>query len=235
MRERMSQPLPQARAAIFDLDGTLLDTLGDLADSVNVALEENGHPVHREEVICGFIGDGAESLMRRALPQGVAGEAGAVAACLESFKAHYAGNYANRTRPYPGIIETLEELGRRGIPLGILSNKPHAFTVECARAFFGEPGERFGVVFGQREGVPKKPDPAGAVEVARGLGTAPSECLYVGDSAVDMQTAISAGMIPVGVAWGFRSPAELRDAGAREVIDDASQLLTAFSRQGAED
>ena len=219
-------PFPKARAAIFDLDGTLLDTLGDLADSVNAALVANGFPAHSEEAICSFIGHGAENLIRRALPEDSQSEA--IASCLESFKDHYAKNFDQRTCPFPGVLETLAALREKGIPMGILSNKPHAFTLQCAAEYFGAVGETFGVVLGQREGVPQKPDPAGAIEAAATLGIPAAECLYIGDSDVDMQTAIAAGMVPIGVDWGFRPAAELVEAGAERVISTPGELLAAF-------
>jgi phosphoglycolate phosphatase len=222
----MPDELPNARAAIFDLDGTLLDTLGDLSDGVNIALEANGFTRHSEEVIRGFIGDGAEMMLRRAIPDGAGDDAATLDACLASFHQHYGEHYADRTRPYPGIMEVVAQLRGRDIPLGILSNKPHAFTLQCAAAYFSD--GQFQVVLGQREGIPKKPDPAGAVEAAKLLQVAVADCLYVGDSGVDMQTAKAAGMIPVGVSWGFRPAEELRAEGALAVVDSPAELLAAF-------
>ena len=226
-------PLRNARAAIFDLDGTLLDTLGDLADSVNVALGESSYPQHTEQTICGFIGDGMEMLLRRAMPSGAADDSAALARCLASFKEHYGKHFANRTKPYEQVPELLASLREREIPLGILSNKPHGFTIKCAQTFFGGSGELFSVVFGQRDGVPKKPDPAGALEAAGALGVAAEHCLYVGDSGVDMQTGLAAGMVPVGVAWGFRPVEELRAAGAAAIVDRPDELLAAFRADGS--
>jgi len=225
----MHDQLPSAKAAIFDLDGTLLDTLGDLADAVNAALRENGYPAHEEQAVCGFIGDGAALLMRRAMPAGVGDVPADHARCLASFQRIYGEHFARRTQPYPGVPELLEELRARRVPLAILSNKPHAFTLQCSHAFFGAAGEIFSVVLGQRDGVPKKPDPAGALEAAAALGVGPADCLYVGDSGVDMRTAMAAGMIPIGVEWGFRSVAELRREGAVAVIQSPADLLGAFS------
>lgn len=230
----MHQLPTSASAAIFDLDGTLLDTLGDLADAVNFALAANGFPQHTEAEICGYIGDGAQMLIRRALPEGAGDEPEPLAACLASFECHYGQNYAQRTRPYPGIPELLSSLREGGIPLGILSNKPHVFTLQCAETYFGRSGETFQVVLGQREGIPKKPDPAGALEAAETLGISPGECLYVGDSAVDMQTAAAAGMLAIGVAWGFRPVDELYQAGALAVIESPADLLAAFANEGGE-
>jgi len=224
----MTQLPTKPRAAIFDLDGTLLDTLGDLADAVNVALAANGYAQHSEEQIRSFIGDGAEMLIRRAMPADAGRHAAQLAACLGSFQSHYGKNFANRTRPYPQIAELLAALSGQGIPLGVLSNKPHAFTVQCVEAYFGRLGKTFQVVYGQREGVPKKPDPSGALEIATELGVPPRECLYIGDSDVDMRTATAAGMLAVGVAWGFRPAGELHEAGALAVIDSPGDLLAVF-------
>ncbi|MGI9243625.1 MAG: HAD family hydrolase [Verrucomicrobiales bacterium] len=230
----MHQLPTTASAAIFDLDGTLLDTLGDLADAVNVALAANGYPQHSEAEICSYIGDGAQMLIHRALPDGVGDQPGKLAECLASFESHYGEHYAQRTRPYLGIPELLSSLHERGIPLGILSNKPHVFTLQCAETYFGTAGVTFQVVLGQREGIPKKPDAAGALEAAAMLGVAPGECLYVGDSAVDMQTATAAGMFAIGVGWGFRPVEELYQAGALVVIESPADLLAAFGRDGVE-
>lgn len=224
---------PRAQAAIFDLDGTLLDTLGDLAASVNAALIANGFPQRTETQIRGFIGDGAEMLVRRAMPAAAAVDPDRVETCLASFQRHYGQNYAKRTHPYPGIPELLVALRSRHVPLGILSNKPHAFTLQCAEAYFGQAGKTFQIVFGQREGVPRKPDPAAAIEAAEALGVPPDACVYVGDSGIDMQTAAAAGMLAVGVAWGFRPSEELHAAGALEVIDSPGGLLAFFAPPSA--
>ena len=171
----------------------------------------------------------SEMLVRRAMPAVAAEDTQHVAACLASFQRDYGENYANRTHPYPGIPGLLAALRSRLVPLGILSNKPHAFTLQCAETYFGRTGETFQIVFGQREGIPRKPDPAAAIEAAEALGVPPDACIYVGDSGVDMQTAAAAGMLGVGVAWGFRPGEELRAAGALEVIDSPEVLLKFFA------
>lgn len=224
----MSDQFPSARAAIFDLDGTLLDTLGDLADAVNAALRANAYPEHPEQAICRFIGDGAEMLIQRAMPQRAGEDSASRARCLESFQQIYGEGFARRTQPYAGIPELLAKLRTKQVPLGILSNKPHAFTLQCSDTFFGSIGELFQVVLGQREGIAQKPDPTGAIEVATALGISPGSCLYVGDSGIDMRTARAAGMVPIGVSWGFRSEDELHRAGAVVVIHTPAELLAAF-------
>ena len=221
----MPADLPIASAAIFDLDGTLLDTLGDLADSVNAAMAMHGYPAHADEVVRSFIGNGAANLIRRAMPQQDREDAGLHAACLASFHQVYGENYANRTYAYDGVPELLADLQERDIPLGILSNKPHEFTRLCAKAYFDK---QFSVVIGQRDSVPKKPDPTGAIEVARELGVDVGKCVYVGDSGVDIQTAKAAGMISVGVSWGFRPVAELEALEPAAVVHSAGEILRLF-------
>jgi len=221
----MSAEQLRASAAIFDLDGTLLDTLGDLADAVNAAMLKHGFAEHSEEAVRRFIGNGASTLIRRAVPESVRDDDGVHAACLATFHEIYGDNYANRTRPYDGIKELIGALRNQGVPLGILSNKPHDFTKLCSEAYFK--GE-IDVVLGQRDSVPKKPDPAGAIEIAQLLGVAPAQCAYIGDSEVDIQTAQAAGMMAIGVSWGFRPLEELEAENPDKIINTPTEILGLF-------
>lgn len=202
-------------AIIFDLDGTLLDTLADIGDSVNRMLAEYGFPSHTEDDYRRFIGNGIQMLVTRALPiEGRSEEM--IDACVRRARAIYWENWKNKTRPYDGITDLLDKLKKMGLPLAVLSNKPHDFTVRYVKAYF-DPWD-FEVVMGQNDHFPVKPDPASALDIARQIGLRPSRFLFVGDSAVDMQTAAAAGMHSVGVAWGFKGPQELVESGCRTLV-----------------
>jgi phosphoglycolate phosphatase len=210
------------KAVVFDLDGTLLDTLDDLADSMNSVLEAKNYPTHAVEKYKYFVGDGMRTLVQRTLPEGKSDEM-SVESGLSALRDEYAIRWNNKTRPYEGIVEMLEKLSDRDIKLSVLSNKADHFSKLIVSNFF--PGCHFELVFGERQGVPKKPDPAGADEIAETLGIPPNECLYLGDTGVDMKTAVSAGMYPVGVLWGFRKAEELVENGAKVLIADPVTIL----------
>jgi phosphoglycolate phosphatase len=209
-------------AVLFDLDGTLLDTLADLGTSMNRALARLGFPPHPVESYKTFVGEGVSVLAQRALPPDRRDEA-SVKACVEAMGEEYAIHWMDATRPYEGVAEILSGLAKRTIKLAILSNKPHAMTRLLVAHFF--PQTRFDSVNGARDGVPKKPNPAAALEIARQLKTAPERFLYLGDSGVDMDTAASAGMFPVGALWGFRDKKELLIHGAKALIKHPLELL----------
>ena len=198
--------MPNYQAVLFDLDGTLLDTLADIAGAVNRALEKNGFPGHSIGICRSFIGDGARPLISRALPKDAATDE-TINQCLADFRQEYALNWHLTTRPYPQIPELLDQLSGRGVRLSVLSNKPHEFTVKCVQKFL--PDWPFEVVFGQRENVPLKPDPLSALEIALRMNVRPAACLFVGDSPVDMKTGVNAGMDTVGVSWGFTEREDL--------------------------
>jgi phosphoglycolate phosphatase len=210
------------QAVLFDLDGTLLDTLEDLATAANRVLAARGLPVHPVDAFRTFVGDGLKTLVERILPENLR-SAERVQELVASFEEEYAQNWHERSAPYPGIASLLDRLTAQGLRLSILSNKPDPFTRLCVRQLL--PHWTFDPLWGQRPGVPKKPDPSAALEVARSLGLMPSEILYVGDSGVDMRTALSAGMDAVGVLWGFRAADELRQAGAHHLIAHPEELL----------
>ena len=210
------------QAVIFDLDGTLLDTLDDIADSANRVLLARGFRPHDRDAFRWFVGDGSAILMTRALPSEQR-SAEMVQTCLQDFIEDYNRNWHTLTRPYEGILPLLEALQHRRIKLSVVTNKPHRFTgVMMAHYFEACP---FTVILGQQDGIPKKPDPGQALAAAEQMGVAPPECIFIGDSAVDMQTARNAGMRPVGAGWGFRPEAELRDAGALSVLHHPLALL----------
>ncbi len=215
--DRFAPVNANVRAFVFDLDGTLVDSLEDLAVAMNEVLREAGRPEHPIEAYRHFIGWGAADLVRRAAPDGDH------AALLEGFRRRYHREGLDRaSRPYDGIPELLRELVARRIPLAVLSNKPHAATVAVIARFF--PDVPFVAVVGARTGVPHKPDPSAALEIAEALGVPASACAFVGDTEVDVQTALNAQMTPIGVAWGFRAET-LASAGAERVVASPHELL----------
>lgn len=211
-------------AILFDLDGTLLNTLEDLKDSCNAALEACGYAPRTLDEVRRFVGNGVGLLIRRALPEGAGEEEWA--RCLALFKAHYQNNLDNKTRPYPGIEQALDALLARGYRIGVVSNKfDAAVKALCAHHF-----PRIQVAVGEREGVRKKPAPDSALAAAQALGVQPASALYVGDSEVDIQTARNAGMDCLSVDWGFRPEAVLREAGATRIIHSPGALLAAIEK-----
>jgi phosphoglycolate phosphatase len=209
-------------AVLFDLDGTLLDTLRDIADACNRVLAERGYPPHPIEAYRYLVGDGARILWARALPEGQRDDE-TIDACLAAYIDEYARGWNMHTQPYECVGEMLDALVSRGVQLAVLSNKPHPFTVQCVETFLAR--WQFHTVRGQDEQFPRKPDPASALHVAEQLGTTPDRILYVGDTATDMQTATAAGMYPVGVLWGFRERAELEANGAKRIVAYPRDLL----------
>lgn len=210
-------------AVLFDLDGTLLDTLDDIADSVNAALAAMGHPVHPVRDYKLMIGEGVRHLASGALPHAVRDDESAIDELLIRIRDEYARRWNDKTKPYDGIPELLDELASRDVRTAILSNKPHEFTVIGVKELL--PRWRFDAIIGQRDGVPQKPDPSQAIGIAKGLGIDARDFLYLGDSGVDMQTARAAGMFPVGALWGFREREELIANGAEAIIASPMELI----------
>jgi phosphoglycolate phosphatase len=210
------------KAVIFDLDGTLLDTIEDLADSMNSVLAAEGFPVHPVESYKYFVGTGVRNLVAKALPENYRDDA-TVERCVAAMRREYGLRWSNKTRPYEGIPELLDGLKESGVKMAVLSNKPDEFT----RLITGKLLARweFDVVFGERPMVPRKPNPAAALEIAAILGLNSGEILYLGDSGTDMQTARAAGMYAAGVLWGFRKADELLAAGAQSLISRPADLL----------
>ena len=211
-------------AVIFDLDGTLVDTLGDIAAATNHVLVGEGYPVHAIEAYRDFVGEGVRRLIEQALPMSRAGHSEAlVARTLALFQHRYQANLVVKTAPYDGIRILLSRLEARAIPIAVLSNKPHALTQQVVRELF--PKTAFEVVYGQRQGISRKPDPVAALEIAELLGIPPARCAFVGDTIVDVETAVAAAMIPIGVSWGYQKPARLMAKGAHQVITHPRALL----------
>ena len=208
------------QAVLFDLDGTLLNTLEDIADSMNRALFENGLPEHPLDAYRYFVGDGVKTLAKRAA--GFKEEM--VPAVQKAYQSHYGAGCRNKTRPYDGVSQMLAGLVQRGLKLCVFSNKPHPDTLNVMAYYF--PDMHFDAIRGQKENVPVKPDPTGALEIARELDTPPESFLYVGDTGVDMDCANAAGMIPVGATWGFRPREELVEHRARHMIQKPEELLS---------
>ena len=194
------------KLVIWDLDGTLLNTIADLARSTNYALRENGFPEHEVSAYNFFVGNGINKLFERALPEGARDETN-IRRIRGAFLPYYDRHNADESVPYPGIPELLDRLARQGVKLAVASNKYQAATRALISRFF--PTIPFAVVLGQREGIPTKPDPAIVDEILARTGIAREDTLYVGDSDVDMRTALNSGVDACGVCWGFRPRAEL--------------------------
>ncbi|MGA2027823.1 MAG: HAD family hydrolase [Syntrophobacteraceae bacterium] len=207
----------------MDVDGTLLDTLQDLADSMNSTLRHFGFPVHELEKYKYFVGDGMENLVRRSLPDSAKTDLRLISRCIEMMRQIYERNWNVKSRPYPGIPELLDALTARGLKMAVLSNKPHVLTQRVIEGLL--PTWRFEVVMGECPPVPRKPDPASALGIANRLGVEPAGFLYLGDTATDMKTANAAGMYAVGVLWGFRNAEELILSGAKKLIAKPAELL----------
>ena len=210
------------KAVIFDMDGTVADTLTSIAGFGNAALTAHGFPALDTELYRQLVGNGADVLIRRMLAStGMPHDETTVNTVRKTYDALYEANPTKLVTPYPGIIDMLKDIRAAGIKTAILSNKPDNMTCYIAEALF--PG-LFDIVHGQREGIPKKPDPTSARMLCEELGVTPADCLYVGDSGVDMQTGHNAGIVSVGVTWGFRGKDELKENGADHLADTAEEL-----------
>lgn len=216
------------RLIIFDLDGTLLNTIADLAAATNQALQQHGYPTHDTDAYRFFVGNGINKLFERALPEGERTEEN-IRKIRESFIPYYDRHNADLSRPYPGISELLKVLHERGLRMAVASNKYQEATRKLVAHYF--PEIPFTLVLGQREGIPTKPDPTIVNEILATTGIKQEEVLYVGDSNVDMQTAHRAGVAAVGVSWGFRPRAELEAQHPEYLIDQADELLSLLKHQ----
>ena len=210
------------RYVVFDLDGTLLDTLQDIADSANKALEEAGFPIHPTREYATFLGNGVRTLVERILPDSLAARDEWTSRTLKRIKQLYATDWFRNTRPYPGIIPMLEKLAGKGVPLAVLSNKPRESLAPQVKKFF--PHISFAFVAGADEGSPLKPDPRALLERLEILDWSPSEVMLLGDTGIDIKTARLAGATAVGVLWGFRNRAELEAAGAHFIVEEPGEI-----------
>ena len=211
-----------AYGVIFDLDGTLADTMDDIKTGVNSMLTTLGYETRAKFELLQFINNGARELVRRSLPVAVQTEEFIIQSALDIYGREYAKCYCDKTRPFPGIAEALRKLKDEGFKLGVLSNKQDEFVKTIIYKLFGD--DIFDFVMGQ-SALPPKPDPSSAQMVAKEIGVKSTKCIFVGDSDVDMQTAINAGMRPVGVSWGYRSEALLTEAGAGYIAKYGENLV----------
>ena len=208
------------KAVIFDLDGTILDTLEDLKNSVNFALSKNGLPVRTIDEIRTFVGNGIRLLMERAVPENT--DSSVVDRCFEDFKAHYKEHSADNTKPYEGIIALLDELKSKGVKLAVVSNKADFAVQTLVEKYFQG---LFDFAVGEREGIRRKPCPDSVNEAIKVLDASPDEVVYVGDSEVDVETSRNAGVKCVAVTWGFRDKCVLESLSPEYIIDKPSQLM----------
>jgi len=211
------------RLVIFDLDGTLLNTLDDLADSTNHVLHKHGFPTHETEVYKYFVGNGIVKLLQRALPKNTPEEI--YTAVFEDFMDYYEQHKADKTAPYNGMMETLEILQKKGLLLAVATNKPHELLPDLMQYYF--PTIKWAAIFGNRKDVPVKPNPQIVYDIRQAVACnlKSNQILYVGDTAVDMETAHNAGITTVGVCWGFRPKEELKKADAQYIIESPKELI----------
>ena len=207
------------KAVLFDMDGTLLDTLEDLCDSTNHALAQMGYPLRGIEEIRRFIGNGAEKQIRRAVPEGTS--EGKIMETLAAFRAYYQDHCQIKTKVYDGLLDVLSELKEKGVKMAVVSNKPDAAVKKLSREYFGD---RLDYAIGPSDGVRCKPYPDMAEEALKSLGVEKKDAVFVGDSEVDVQTGLNAGLDVIAVSWGFRSREVVIEAGASKIADNASEL-----------
>ena len=214
------------RALICDLDGTLVDSIADLGESMNIVLAADGLPRHPIDAYRQLVGDGVEKLAERALPPRLRTPE-TVREMARRMREVYSGRWGVHTRPYDGIEQMLQGAHQAGLTLAVLSNKVDRFTKEIVAHFF--PQVPFAQVAGAKDGVPNKPNPQSALQLAKDMGVDPAQCVFLGDTKVDMNTATAAGMFPVGVLWGFRDQEELLAHGAKRLLAHPSELAELLS------
>lgn len=205
---------------IFDLDGTLLNTLDDLTDSVNFALGEMGYPLHTADEVRMMVGNSVIYLIEQALPDGTDKEI--FDKTLALFESHYQTNMRNKTAPYDGVMQMLDKLSTEGYKLAVVSNKPDVFTKELVSELFGD---YIPLAIGRSETIARKPAPDMLELAIKQLGSDPDSTVYVGDSEVDVETSINAGVDCVGCLWGFRDRETLESAGAEFIISSPDELV----------
>lgn len=209
------------KAVLFDLDGTLADSLIDLAEGVNRAIAQFGYPTHEVEAFKYFVGDGIPKMIERALPKEHR-NADTVNKIKDIFLPYYAVHYADNTYAYNGMPELVHTLKQKGFIVAVVTNKEQDMANEVVQSLYGD---IFDLIFGKRDGIPAKPDPTAALMAMDELGVTPCECVFIGDSGMDVATAVNSGAVPVGELWGFRKEDELRANGAKYIISKPEQLL----------
>ena len=214
------------KAIIFDLDGTVADTISAIREGVNMTMEQFGYPTHTDADIRRFINHGARELIRQALPESVSGDPARVDEALDVYQGMYDQTYTHTNLCYDGMVEAMCALTEK-YTLAILSNKQDRMVKGLAAQLL--PAGTVKIAQGQIEGVPTKPDPTAVWEICRTLGVTPEECAFVGDSDVDMVTAINAGCLPVGVGWGYRSEEVLLKAGAKVIVQYPEEFEKIFA------
>ena len=214
------------RGILFDLDGTLLDTLADIGFYINRTLSRYGYPLFPLDKVNTIVGWGLNKALYKALPAGVGDDDACLSKMTKELIADYNSNPVIKTRPYPGIIKLLDELKRRGIVLGIFSNKSHPVTLQVVDKTMGL--SRFAAVLGSDAGFPRKPEPDGANEVIRRMGLPKSEILYIGDTIMDHETAQNAGLYDITVTWGFRTRKQLEEQGITRFVESVDEILKYF-------
>jgi len=225
IRRRMSY-----QAVLFDLDGTLADTLDDIADAVNHALALHGLPTHPRDAYRTLVGEGVDRLVEKAVPDNRGDLHDSVYGGVRDY---YLAHMLDKTAAYDGVPDMLDALAARGIPMAVLSNKPGPATERIVAELFGR--WEFAAVVGQTPEEPHKPDPGAALRIAAAVGAAPGRCLFLGDTSTDMETAVAAGMFPVGALWGFREADELLAFGARALIERPMDLIPLLDGEPARD
>ena len=210
------------RLIVFDLDGTLINSLEDLADSANYILTQHGFPTHPVDAYRYFVGDGVRKLIERILPPEERNDI-QIEQCRQEFVEYYKIHMEDKTAVYDGITDLLKALKERGLKIAVATNKVHIAVKPLMEKYF--PEVQFDSMIGQREGVPVKPNPQIMFDILKETGCEPSETLHIGDTATDMQLAHNAGVTPVGVLWGYRPIEELQKAGARYIIEHPLELL----------
>ena len=216
----------QIKLAVFDMDGTILDTLEDLQDSLNFALAKMGYPLRTYEEVRSFVGNGIRKLIERAVPKGTALEK--IDETHHIFMEHYEVHCADKTRPYAGIVELLTKLKESGMATAVVSNKAHSAVLDLCEQYFKG---LFDMAVGEQEGMNKKPAPDAVNLVLEKLGYRREEAVYIGDSEVDIATAINSGLPPYIVTWGFRDEEFLRENGAEIIVNSAEELFALLAEK----
>lgn len=209
------------KAVLFDLDGTLADSLTDLANGVNYALKLKGFPTHPTEAFKYFVGDGIPKMIERALPEDKRDYA-TVNEIKSIFLPYYGLHYADNTYAYNGMPQVVNTLKSNGFIVAVITNKDQSMADKVVTSLYGNV---FDLIFGKREGIPSKPDPTAALTAMKELSVAPEECVFIGDSGMDVATAVNSGAVPVGELWGFRKADELSANGAKYIISEPHELL----------